>query len=60
MNFNYAIKEEIGLKDLPKEALLVLEILDQIENHTAGLRKKLMAEFKPVSNSVKLSLDKVA
>ncbi len=46
--------------DIPQEAAHLIEILDQIENHTAELRKKLMEELKK-SNSARiaLSLDEV-
>ncbi len=59
MNPNFAVKEEVELNDLPREAVLVLQMLDQIENHTAELRKKLMLELKPNGNTIKLNLDKV-
>lgn len=49
------LKEKDIYKEIPQEALHLLEILDQIENHTADLRKKLMEELKK-SNSAKVSL----
>lgn len=56
---NLAIREEIDFKILPLEAAKIVEILNQLENHTAELRKKLMSELRPKGNSVKLSLDQV-
>jgi hypothetical protein len=41
--------------NIPQEAMHLLEILDQIENHTAELRKKLMEELKK-SNAARVSL----
>jgi len=41
-----AVKEQNTLKELSKEATQILDLLDKIENHTADLRKKLMAELK--------------
>jgi hypothetical protein len=52
-------KEQSELEQLSKEALEILDILDQIENHTAALRKKLMPELKSKDSSVKLKLDEV-
>ena len=51
------LKEQINdqSNDIPSEAAHLLEILDQIENHTAELRKKLMEELKK-SNAAKVSL----
>lgn len=54
-----AIKEQESFKDLSQEALQILEILDQIENHTAALRKKLVSELTTKSESVHLKLDNV-
>jgi len=46
--------------DIPQEAAHLIEILDQIENHTAELRKKLMEELKRNNAArVSLSLDEV-
>lgn len=46
--------------DIPQEAAHLLEILDQIENHTADLRKKLMEELKKNNAArISLSLDEV-
>ncbi len=45
---------------IPQEAAHLLEILDQIETHTAELRKKLMEEIKKSNVSkVTLKLDEV-
>lgn len=45
--------------NLPKEALHVLKILDELENFTAELRKKVIAELKTNNNSVHIKLDEV-
>lgn len=47
------------LDELSQEAVKMLEILDQIESHTADLRKKLVEELKPKDNSIKLKLDEI-
>jgi hypothetical protein len=49
------LKEQDHSKDIPQEAAHLLEILDQIENHTADLRKKLMEELKK-NNAAKVNL----
>jgi hypothetical protein len=55
-----ALKEKDIYKEIPQEAAHLLEILDQIENHTADLRKKLMEELKRTNSSrVNLKLDEV-
>lgn len=59
MNVNIALKEQIDINQLSKEAIQILEILDQIENHTAELRKKLMAELRTNNNAVRVKLDNV-
>lgn len=56
MSANQLKKEQhIDLQDIPQEAMHLLEILDQIETHTADLRKKLMEEIKK-ANALKVSL----
>jgi len=37
------IKEQVDFNKLPEEAVQALKILDELENFTAELRKKLMA-----------------
>jgi hypothetical protein len=59
MNANLAIREQIDFNILPAEASQLLQILDQIENHTSDLRKKLMSEFKSSNSVVRLKLDNV-
>ncbi len=61
MNTKAALKElNIELHQLSAEALQILNILDQIEDHTAELRKKLMAELKQTNTGmVHLKLDNV-
>lgn len=55
-----ALKEHDEMQQLSQEAVQILEILDQIENHTAELRKKLMEEIKKINaNKVNLKLDNV-
>lgn len=51
------IKEQVDLNKLPDEAVQALKILDELENFTAELRKKLMAELRPGGNVVHLKLD---
>lgn len=50
---------EESIKELSNEALKILEILDQIETHTADLRKRLVSELKPRSEAVHIKLDQV-
>jgi hypothetical protein len=52
-------KEQERINDLSHEAMQILEILDQIENHTAALRKKLVSEFSVKSENVSLKLDNI-
>ena len=52
---NPAPKQKDIYQEIPEEALHLLEILDQIENHTADLRNKLMAELKK-TNAAKINL----
>ena len=45
---------------LSQEVLDILNILDNIENHTAELRKKIVGEVSKLQkNNVHLALDKV-
>ena len=53
------IKEQIDSGKLPEEAIKALQILDELENFTAELRKKLMAEIRPGGNVVHLKLDDI-
>jgi hypothetical protein len=53
------IKEQIDSGKLPEDAIQALKILDELENFTAELRKKLMAEIRPGGNVVRLKLDDV-
>ena len=48
-------KEKDICKGIPEEAAHLIEILDQIETHTADLRKKLMEELKR-ANAAKVNL----
>ncbi len=50
------IKEQ-SENQVPKEAIQVLKVLEELENFTAELRKKVMAEIKNSSNSVHLKLE---
>ena len=56
---NALTNEQQNVNELSQEALQILDILDQIENHTAALRKKLIAELKPKTEAVHLKLDNV-
>ncbi|MES2961103.1 MAG: hypothetical protein V4694_01835 [Pseudomonadota bacterium] len=56
---NAVKKEQQSINELSQEAVQILDILDQIENHTAALRKKLIAELKPKTETVHLKLDNV-
>ncbi len=51
MKIQAKFKESVEVNELSQEVLQILEILDQIENHTAELRKKLMAELKKNNQS---------
>jgi hypothetical protein len=51
------IKEQVNTNKLPEDAVAALKILDELENFTAELRKKLMAEIRPGGNVVHLKLD---
>ena len=59
MNANFSTVRKEQINSLPKEASQVLELLEQIENHTANLRNKLMAELKSDSGIVRLKLDNI-
>jgi hypothetical protein len=52
-------QEEQITDELSQEAAHILEILDQIENHTANLRKKLMLALKSKNDTIRLKLDEV-
>jgi len=56
---NLAVKEQLDTNQVSKDTKMILETLTQLENHTAELRKKLMAELKQKNNSLKLTLDLV-
>lgn len=53
------LKEQIDINTLSQEAQQIIEILDQIEDHTAQLRKKLMNELKKNNNAINIKLDEV-
>ena len=55
---NANLKEQIE-NTLPKEAVQVLKVLDELENFTAELRRKVMAELKTTNNVVHLKLDEI-
>lgn len=59
MNANLAVKEQSSIDQLSQEAMQILELLDQIESHTADLRKKLMAELRAKNNAVRIQLEEV-
>lgn len=59
MQANALVKQQERLDELSQEALQIIEILDQIETHTADLRKKLMAELKKNRNPIALELDEI-
>jgi hypothetical protein len=54
-NTNQNLKEQEV--QLPKEAAQVLKVLEELENFTAELRKKVMAELKTNNNLVHLKLN---
>ncbi len=54
-NTNQNIQEQES--QLPKEAAHVLKVLEELENFTAELRKKVMAELKTNNNLVHLKLN---
>lgn len=53
------LKAEIDFNHLSKEATEILKILDEIENRTAELRRKLMTELKSNKSAVHIKLDNV-
>ncbi len=60
MNIKSVVKEQEEVSQIPQEATHLLEILDQIETHTAELRKKLMEEIKKANSAkVNLKLDNI-
>jgi hypothetical protein len=59
MQPNALVKQQEKLDELSHEAMQIIEILDQIETHTADLRKKLMAELKKNTNPIVLELDEI-
>lgn len=59
MNSAVAVKVQETVNELSHEAMQILEILDQIENHTAALRKKLVSELSAKTEVVHLKLDNV-
>ncbi len=56
MNVAAPKEKHVDLNELSQEALQILEILDQIENHTAVLRKKLVSELKVKNETIRLDL----
>jgi Cdc6-like AAA superfamily ATPase len=55
---NLNLKEQAETNSLTQDATHALHILDEVENFTAALRKKIMTELKQAnSNSVHLKLD---
>lgn len=59
MQLNLATVQKEELEVLPREAMQVLELLEQIENHTANLRKNIISEMTTNQASIKLRLDQV-
>jgi hypothetical protein len=59
MQLNLAQIRREDVEQLPSEALQVLELLEQIENHTANLRKDLISEMSSNQASIKLQLEQV-
>ncbi len=59
MQLNLAQIRKEDVEQLPSEALQVLELLEQIENHTANLRKDLISEMSSNQTSIKLQLEQV-
>ncbi len=58
-NTNQNVKEQNLENVVPQEAMSVLKILDELENFTAELRKKVMAEIKTNNNVVRLKLEDI-
>ncbi len=50
---------ELTNEALPKEAQHVLKVLEELENFTAQLRKKVMNELKNSGTIVHLKLDEM-
>jgi hypothetical protein len=53
------LQEQINIDELSPEAKQILEIIDQIENHTAELRNKLVSELRKSKNTINLKLDEI-
>ncbi len=56
-NANLNTKEQAETTQLPKEAVQVLKVLEELENFTAELRKKVMSELRTNNNLIHLKLD---
>jgi hypothetical protein len=56
INLAQAILEKSKTKVLPQEAAEILAILNELENFTITMRKKIMEEIKSSGNSPKLVL----
>lgn len=51
--------QQNDLNSLSEEAMQILDILDQIENHTAALRRKLVSELSTKTEAVHLELSEL-
>lgn len=54
---NQNLKEQSAQNQMPEQVVHALQILEELENFTAELRKKIMAELKTNNNSVHLKLN---
>lgn len=59
MRANVAVVEQSMINKLPKETLAILELFDQINEHTNNLRNKIVEELKTNTISVRLKLDNI-
>ena len=57
VDFRY--QEQTHTADLPEEAVKVLEVLDDLEDFTISVRKKIIAEIRSTSKLIHVKLDSV-
>lgn len=53
------LKTNSSIARMPKSALSVLNILDDLENFTSSIRKKVLSEIRANSKSIQVSLDSI-
>jgi hypothetical protein len=58
-NPNQQLDQQNKAADLSKEVSQILNILDELENFTIELRKKVMAELRTNNNIIQLKLNDI-